>query len=158
MLITAVYRKKDALERHILVQSRVCLLRAARSRKAEELRQDKEVVMHGPLSIGLGLLLDLPHGVGLFLFKPLHDLLLEPLLLGLQARAVVSVDLFVLGELLLQLSELSLEGGLLEDLSLLISVDDAFGDQLVERLAGVLAEEGVRPGGIDLRILLVPSG
>jgi hypothetical protein len=44
-----------------------------------------------------------------------------------------------LRQLLLELSELGLQSGLLEDLGLLVGVDDLGGNQLIERLVSVLA-------------------
>ena len=155
MLITPVDCQEHTLERQVLVQRGVGLLSTARSRKAEELRQGQEVLTHGPLSNGIGLLLDLLHGVGLLLLKPLNDIFLEPLLLGVQASAVVGVDLLVLGELLLHLGDLGLQAGLLEDLGLLVGVDNAVGDELVEGLSGMFGEERIRSGGVDLRGIII---
>lgn len=106
--------------------------------------------MHGALGVGVSLVLDLAHGVGLFLLEPLHEILLQLLLLGLQARAVIGVDLLVLGYLLLELGELGLQGRFLENLGLLVVVEDARGDELVEGLSGMLLEEGIRLGSVDL--------
>lgn len=53
------------------------------------------------------------------------------------------VDLEVLVQLLLELVELLLQCGLLEDLCFLVGVDDSGGDELVNALALVLGQEGV---------------
>lgn len=65
-------------------------------------------------------------------------------------RFVLLCDLEVLGQLLFGLGELGLQGRFLEDLGLLIGIDDAAGDKLVEGLARGFLEDGVRLGCVGL--------
>lgn len=53
------------------------------------------------------------------------------------------MDLLVLRKLLLSLSNLGLKSRLLQNLRLLVCVDDPGGNQLIKRLASVLAEKRI---------------
>jgi hypothetical protein len=55
-----------------------------------------------------------------------------------------------LGELLLELAELGLEGGLLQNLGFLIGIDDSVGNKFVKRFSGMLLEQGIRLGSVGL--------
>jgi hypothetical protein len=149
-LIPPIHSHQDPLQRHVLVQRRVSILGTARSSKPKELRDSKEALPQLPLRASLARLPDLPQGLRLVLLKRRREVLLEALLLRLQTGLVVGVDLPELAELLLELGELGLQGGLLQDLGLLVGVDDAGGDELVEGLFRVLAEKGVGFGSVEL--------
>lgn len=98
--------------------------------KSQELRQHQQVVVQRLA----GLLLGLSNSISLGLLEALLPLDL----VGGGACPVLLIDLLVLRELLLELSELGLQSGLLEDLGLLVGVDDLGGNQFIERLVSVL--------------------
>jgi hypothetical protein len=60
------------------------------------------------------------------------------------------VDLLELSQLLLVLGQRRLEGRLLQNLGSLVIVENLLGDELIERLASVLAEQGIRLGSVGL--------
>lgn len=68
----------------------------------------------------------------------------------MRTSLVLLVELLVLCDLLLELGEGGAEGGLLEDLCLLVGIDLASSYQFVEGLSGVLFEDIVNLGGVCL--------
>lgn len=60
------------------------------------------------------------------------------------------MDFLVLSELLLVLGQGSLESRLLLNLGLLVGIEDLFGDEFIERFAGVLGEKRIGFGGVGL--------
>lgn len=106
----------------------------------------------GEVGLGLG------RGIGLGLVHNLFPFSL----VGCGACLVLLVDFLILDKLLLELGELGLEGGALENLCFLVDVDDLCGDEVVERLASVLAQEGIGLGYMSLERRmsgqLAPSG
>ena len=77
--------------------------------------------------------------------------LLKFVLLGCEAALILVVELLDLLELLLELGELRLQARLLLDLRLLVGIELACSQQLVERLARVLGEDGISLGAGGLR-------
>jgi hypothetical protein len=57
----------------------------------------------------------------------------------------------VLGELLLELEQLGLQGRLLEVGGLLVGVDDLGENKVIERLVVMLGDDGIDLGGVGLR-------
>jgi hypothetical protein len=110
---------------------------------AEESAQRKQPVTELLLA-GLGSLSDnlFPERVQFLLVRLLH----RRLLVG-QSVFVVLSELFEVGDLLLDLGDIGLEGGLLQRLGFLVGVDLLVGDELVQRLSGVLGQDGVDFGG-----------
>lgn len=147
VLVARIDVQEDALECHVLVRRRIRILGTAGGRKAEELREDEEVVVEGNSGVRLGLLRELSDRIGLFL----GELVRQGLLLLLEPHTELLVDLLVLRELLLELEQLGLEGGLLEVRGLLVGVDDLGRHELVERLAPILGDDGVDLGGVGLK-------
>ena len=68
-------------------------------------------------------------------------------LLSGQAFFIVDRKLLVTSDLVLILNNRSLQGGLLQNLSLLVGVDLLFGDQLIERFLGIFGEDAIQFGG-----------
>lgn len=60
------------------------------------------------------------------------------------------MDFLVLSKLLLILDQGSLESRLLLNLGLLVGIEDLFGDEFIERFAGVLGEKRISLGGVGL--------
>jgi hypothetical protein len=139
--------EQDTLESHILVRGAVRILDAAGGRKAEELGENEEVVVERGVGVRLGLLCKLGDSIRLLLLQ----LLRQSLLLLSQADPVFLVDLPVLGELLLELEQLRLQGRLLEVGGLLVGVDDLGENKVIERLVVMLGDDGIDLGGVGLR-------
>lgn len=105
--------------------------------ETEELGEDQQAIVQRLLRIRLRLFLDLSNSVGLVLLVCLLDVGLDRSNLG----TVLSIDLLVLGQLLLQPCNLSLEGVQVVDLLLLVGIDDLELDELL--------------GGFAFRLVLV---
>lgn len=116
--------------------------------ETQELGQDQKTVMQRLLRILLSLFLDLSNSVGLVLFVCLLDVRLDRSNLG----TVFSVDLLVLGQLLLQPCNLSLEGDQVVNLLLLVGIDDLELDELLGGFAFglVLVDQSLGLGRITL--------
>lgn len=111
------------------------MLLAPRRGEPEELGDKQKIRSLCLLEFGLGL----SNCVGLGLLQPL----LPFCFVGGGLGAVLLIELEVLVQLRLKLRELFLQLRLFEDLGLLIGVDDAGGDELIDGLALVFGEEGV---------------
>jgi hypothetical protein len=103
------------------------------------------------LGVRLGLLLNLGDGLGLLLLKLLRQGFLNPGSLHGHSDSVFLVDLLVLGQAVLQLGKLGLQGGFLEKLGFLVGIDDLGGNEIVEAFARVLGSEGIGFGSVRLR-------
>lgn len=117
--------------------------------ETQELGQDQETVVQRLLRILLSLFLDLSNSVGLVLLVCLLDVRLDRSNLG----TVFSIDLFVLGQLLLQSRNLGLERVQVVDLLLLVGIDDLELDELLGGFAFglVLVDQSLGLGRITLK-------
>jgi hypothetical protein len=164
VLVARVDVQQDTLQSHVLVQGGISVLGSTGSGQAQELGQDQKAVMLDLLDVGGSLFGGGDQGIGLLLLELLGKLLLQLGLVGGTTRAVLVVNLFVLGERLLELGELGLELGLLHGLLLLVRVDDLGSDELVEGLALVLLDDDKGLGAVGLverggvrRLLVFPG-
>lgn len=116
--------------------------------ETQELGQDQETVVQRLLRILLSLFLDLSNSVGLVLLVCLLDVRLDRSNLG----TVLSIDLFVLGQLLLQSRNLGLERVQVVDLLLLVGIDDLELDELLGGFSFglVLVDQSLGLGRITL--------
>ena len=116
--------------------------------ETQELGKDQQTIVQRFLRIDLGLFLDLSNSVGLVLLVCLLDVGLDRSNLG----TVLSIDLLVLGQLLLQPCNLGLEGVQVVDLLLLVGIDDLELDELLGGLAFglVLVDQSLGLGRITL--------
>lgn len=142
ILIARVNGKKNALDSLALVRLGILRLLSTVGRQTQELRQNEKVGVQGAFNAGLDLidclLLGLLERLGPFR------------LVGRRSCLVLLVDLQELSELLLVLGQCGLEGGLLQDLGSLVIVENLLRNELVEGLASVLAEQGIRLAGVGL--------
>jgi hypothetical protein len=142
ILIARVNGKQDTLDSLALVRLRVLRLFSTVGGQTQELRQNEEVGVQGAFNASLDLidclLLGLLERLGPFC------------LVGSRSCLVLLVDLLELSQLLLVLGQRRLEGRLLQNLGSLVIVENLLGDELIERLASVLAEQGIRLGSVGL--------
>lgn len=116
------------------------LLLSSRGRQSQKLGEHKQLLLELLLGRIACLLLNRLH-LGLeLLVVLLGQLILDALDFGLSVGLVLLVELLVLGDLLLKLCQRRLECWLLQDLCLLIGVDLAGSNELVEALAWVLLQ------------------
>lgn len=132
----------------VLVLGRLGGFRPSVGGETQELRQDQKTVVQRLLRILLSLLLDLSNSIGLVLLVCLLDIRLDRSNLG----TVLSIDLLVLGQLLLQSCNLGLEGVQVVDLLLLVGIDDLELDELLGGFAFrlVLVDQSLGLGRIAL--------
>lgn len=107
------------------------------------------LLLHGSCC---SLVLGRTNGLLQLLARALGMGLLELSLLGLQFNLVLLVKLLVLCDLLLELRKGCQKGGLLEKLGLLVGIDLAGRDQLIEGLVWVIGDDAVNFGGIGLKM------
>lgn len=159
-LVTGVNLDQDTLKRLVQVQLSICLLLALCSSKSEELGDGKK----SSIALLLCLLSNLGLSLGNCLLKLLvvlvGKILLDTSDLSISASLSLLIELLVVLDLLLVLSERSLERRLVQDLSLLIWVDLLGGDKIVECLAWVLLENviNLRSVGLDGRLVCSLKG
>lgn len=116
--------------------------------QTQELGQDQKTVVQRLLRILLSLLLDLSNSIGLVLLVCLLDIRLDRGNLG----TVLSINLLVLGQLLLQSCHFGLERVQVVDLLLLVGIDDLELDELLGGFAFglVLVDQSLGLGSIAL--------
>jgi hypothetical protein len=142
ILVSAVNLEKHALEGAAL-QSLCVTVSSAVRRSAQELANSEQLLTKN-LCICFR---DIGDGICAHSLQLLLVCLLQGSLLAHQSLLVLVSDLLIVCNLFFNLRNAGLEGGFLQGLRLLIVVNLLLFDQLVERFALVLGEDGVNLGG-----------